>query len=305
VTRIAAPGAPKSCYQPAMQMRAAAVLVASTLAACGSEDSGPPPIAEVSGTIGALAVNSTSLFGLDANGGIVEISLADGSVVGMLPTLLPATELVAAADWVAWIEPEGTGHVVRRRRGDATVESTRTFEPHLAGRADGLFFSDLSLIAKWTDSGVIDRVATPGLTPRVLDVDASFAYVVEGDTSVVRYPLGSDVPEVLFPTSTSVTVSAEQMAYRTGEGVRLRNLFTSFDRLVGAPPPAVQCNLVIAGAAVMCGKYRSLEGVTDELLTDPVNGSVAVGKDLYWVTLNGDVSEIYKTDAELVEKVEE
>ncbi|MCW5807726.1 MAG: hypothetical protein KIT31_35565 [Deltaproteobacteria bacterium] len=285
-----------------MQKRVAAVLIA-TLAACGGEDR-EPPFAEVPGQIGSLAVNDTSLFGIDAMGGIVEINLADAAIVGMLPTLAAAKEIVAAADWVAWIEPEGTGNVVRRRRGDGTVESTRTFEPHLAARATGLFFSDLQLVAKWNDDGVIERVATPGLNPRVLDVDATYAYTVEGDTSVVRYMVGTDQGEVLLPTSMGASIKDEQLAYRTGEGIRLRNLFTSFDRVVGTPPASVMCNLVIAGSAVMCGKYRALEGVVDELLSDPVNGAVAVGKDLYWVTLDGDTSQIYKTDAELVDKDE-
>jgi hypothetical protein len=146
-------------------------------------------------------------------------------------------------------------------------------------------------------------VATPGLIPRVLDVDANHAYTVEGDTSVVRYAIGTDVPEMLLPMSSpGVSVKAEQLAYRTVEGVRLRNVVTTFDRVVGKPPAEVQCDLVIAGVAVMCGKHRSLDGKTDELLRDPVNGSVAVGKDVYWVTVDGDVSEIRKVDAEFVPK---
>jgi hypothetical protein len=62
------------------------------------------------------------------------------------------------------------------------------------------------------------------------------------------------------------------------------------------------CDLLIAGTAVMCGKYRSMNGVADELLTDPVVSYASRGKELYWATTKSGgkpVTRIFVTDAEM------
>ena len=71
-----------------------------------------------------------------------------------------------------------------------------------------------------------------------------------------------------------------ELAYKTAEGVRKRDLFSEFDRVVGAVPETYECELLIAGQAVMCGKFRAFEGMLDELLRDPVAGYAAVGSDV-------------------------
>jgi len=267
------------------------------LTACGDEPAElPPPLAEVPGTLGRLAVNDVSIFAIDAaDSSLIEIGL-DGTIVGKLPTQGAVSEVVAFGDWVGWIEAEGTGQLVRKRR-NAMIESTRTFTPHIVATSEGLFYSDSGLVALWTD-GAPQRVATPGADPTLLDGDSSFVYTQEADTSVVRYPRQGDVSEILLPSSMAATVKRGVMAYRTSDGVRLRDLFTGFDRVVGMPPSTYECELAIAGRAVLCGKYRALDGTLDELLRDPVGGYVANGKDVYWVTTENEVSSIRVVDAE-------
>ncbi len=289
-----------------MSMLARVIWGFVALVGCADEPSGPPPLATVPGTLGRLAVNDTSLFAVDStDSSLIEIGL-DGTVVGKLPTMGAVSEVVAFANWVAWIEVEGTGKIVRRRKASGMIESARTLAPHIVATAEGLVYSDTGLVALWAD-GVPSRIATPAAGATVLAVDASWVYTAEANTSAVRYARSSDMSEVLLPTSMNATVKDGQLAHRTAEGIRERDLFTGFDRIVGAPPTSYTCELLIAGRAVLCGMYRALEGTTDELLTDPVGGYVSLGKDVYWASNDGGAtprSSIRKVDAELVTKAE-
>src|SRR5213075_1166111 len=190
------------------------------------------------------------------------------------------------------------------------VESMRatTASPKLLATAEGLFYSDGSLVALWTEGANPDRVALTGTGAKVIGVDGSYVYTVEADTSVLKYPrAGSDTgdggtaAESVLASSKDATVKDGQIAHRTADGIRERDLSTGFDRIVGAPPADYACELLIAGRAVMCGKYRALDGMITELLDDPVAGYAAVGKDVVWVKSDGDSSTIFRVDAELVE----
>lgn len=266
------------------------------VAAC-SDDAPPkdPPLAEVPSPLERLAVNDSSLFAIDTRDRtLVEIG-RDGTLTGTVPTAGPVTDVVAAADWVAWIETEGTGFVIKRRKGGMT-SSQRAIAPHIVATTDGLVYSDTGLVALWTE-GSPERVAMPPSGATVLNADLSFTYVALADSSVVRYPRQGGEAEQLLASSTGATVGGGQLAHRTTEGIRLRDLFTGFDRVVGAPPADYACELLIAGRAVVCGKYRAMDGMLLELLRDPVTGYTAIGKDLYWIE-GGDVSSIYVVDAE-------
>jgi len=286
-----------------MKLAGGPILVVVALAACGSDaPSLPPPLAEVPGTLGTLAVDDTAIFAIDGDtGALVELGL-DGTLHDPLPTIGAVLEVTAKGDTVAWVEVEGSGTVVKRRVGDAgTIESQRTFDAHVIATDEGVFYSDIGLVASWTAS-VPERIATPVGTdsPRLLDVDGAFAYTLEADTSVVKYTRMEQTSEVLLPTSTTPAVRAGQLAYRTDEGVRLRDLFTMFDRVVGAVPASYDCQPLIVQRAVMCGRFRALEGTADELLRDPVGGYAAAGSDVYWVTSEDGVSSIRVVDAEAV-----
>lgn len=274
--------------------------IAIAVAACGSEDAGAPPLAEVPGTLQHLAVNDTSLFAIDArDSSLVELGL-DGALIGKLPTRGAVSEVVAYGDWVAWIEAEGSGQIIRRRR-NGMLESMRPITPHIAASAEGLFYSDTGLIASWPWEGVPARIATPAPGAALIAVDPSYAYTRAMDKQLVRYTRMADASETLLSDATGVSLQDGQLAYRAPEGVRLRDLFTTFDRVVGAPPADYACELLIAGRAVMCGKYRLMDGMADELLADPVGGYASRGKDVYWVTTRPGaepVSELRRADAE-------
>jgi hypothetical protein len=105
---------------------------------------------------------------------------------------------------------------------------------------------------------------------------------------------------VVLDSTTSAAVKSGELAYRTDIDVRKRDLFTEFDRIVGAVPANYDCELLMAGSAVMCGKFRVLEGAVDELLRDPVGGYTAVGSEVYWVRAEGGVSAIRVVDADAV-----
>lgn len=266
-----------------------------TVAACGGGDSGPPPLAEVSGSLKQLAINDTSLFAIDTTDSkVYEIGL-DGTVIGKLPTTGAVSEVAAAGNWVAWVEVEGSGKIINRRVGTA-IESMRTFAPHIVGSAEGLFYSDTGLVAIWTAGSVPERIATSSTDARVIAVDASFAYMVEADTSVTRYPRLGDTAEILQPTSMAATVKDGQLAHRTAEGIRLRDLLTGFDRVVGAPPAAYPCELLIAADGVLCGKYHAINGMLEERLRDPLSGYVVTGTVVHWVRAEGGTSELHRTD---------
>ena len=291
-----------------MTMLVRGTWIAIALAACGgTEESGPPPLAEVPGTLAHLAVNDTSLFAIDTrDSSLIELGL-DGTVIGKLDTRDVVSEVVAHADWVAWVEKEGSGKIIRRRR-NGMFESMRPFTPHIAATAEGLFYSDISLIAIWPWEGVPERIATPAAGATIIAVDPSYAYTRETNGALVRYMRGVDASETLLADSVGVSVKDGQLAYRTVDGVRLRDLFAGFDRVVGVPPADYACDLLIAGRAVMCGKYRAMDGIADELLTDPVAGYASRGKDLYWVTAKAGtdpVSELRLTDAEAPLVIEE
>ncbi len=179
------------------------VLFVFALAACGTDAPPlPTPIASVPGTLAALAVNDTSLFAIDTDTNtLLEIGL-DGTVKPLLPTVGPIRELTATGNLVAWVETEGTGTVVKRRVAAGAIESQRTFDAHVIANANGLFYSDLGLIAVWADA-VPERIATPPITssPRLLDVDGNFAYTTETDTSVVKYARMDTTSEIVLPTS--------------------------------------------------------------------------------------------------------
>jgi hypothetical protein len=278
-------------------------LVLVFLAACGGGgDDGDPPLAEVQTKLEKLAVNDTSIFAVDTKDGkIIELGLADGAMIGKLPSTGAVSELAAQGNWVAWIEAEGTGKLIVRRRADGTVESNRasTNDPKILATSEGLFYSDGSLVAIWLEGTNPDRVATTGTSAKVIGVDTSFVYTTEQDTSVVKYPRAGDMSDVVMPTSKDATVKDGQIAHRVPEGIRERDLTTGFDRIVGAPPADYACTLLIAGRAVMCGKYRAIDGMITELLSDPVGGYAAVGKNVVWIKTDGSTSTIFRVDAEL------
>ncbi len=279
-----------------MTLRHHGLLLLLAFTACTDEDSGPPPIAKVPGKLGKLAVNATSIFAIDtADNTVVELGL-DGSMIGKLPSVGPVSDLAAAGDLVGWVETEGTRKNVKRRKA-GTVETLSTFSPHVVATTEGLFYSDLGLIASWNDA-TPTRIATPSGEVTLLGVDASYAYTLEAGMSVQRYDRRMDMKEEIVASTLGAAVRDGYLSYRTADGVRIHDLFTKFDALFGMPPAGYTCELLIAGHAVMCGKYRCLEGQTEELLEDPVGGYTSVGRDLYWVKVSGDTSEIFKTDSE-------
>jgi hypothetical protein len=276
-----------------------ALLVLLVAVGC-TDDSGPPPLAKVPGKLGKIAVGTSSLFAIDTGDStLVEINLADGAVIGKLTTVGAVTEVSAAGDLVAWVEKEGNnGKVKRRKAGTVDTLGTLTFAPRILATDEGVFYSDTGIIGLWTDA-VPTRIGSPPGAATLIGVDTSHAYTLEAGMSVQRYDRRMDMREMVIASSQGATVKAGILAYRTGEGVRIHDVFTKFDALFGAPPADYPCDLLLAGRAVMCGKYRALEGETEELLDDPVTGYAAIGRDLYWVKTAGSNSEIYKTDSEL------
>ncbi len=273
------------------------LLVVLALSACGDGDSGPPPLATVTGKLGTIAVNNTSIFAIDTTDDtIIELGL-DGSMIGKLPTVMKVTDLAAAGDIVGWVEVEGSHQIVQRRKaGVVETLPTLTFTPHIVATTEGLFYIDTGIIALWGDAGA-ERLATPAPGAKLLGVDTSFVYTLEG-ASVQRYDRRMDMKEEVVASTMGATVKDGYLAYRTAEGVRIHDLFTKFDAVFGMPPAGYECNLLIAGRAVMCGKWRCLESVTEELLEDPVAGYTSVGRDIYWMRAAGASSDIFKTDAE-------
>lgn len=283
-------------------MKRIAILVG--LAACGGGDSGEPPLAEVEAQLKQLAVNDTSIFAVDAkDNSIVELSLVDGSMVGKVPTSGAVSELVAHGKWVAWVEAEGSGKLIARRKTDGMLESHRasTAMPKILATAEGLFFSDGQLVAIWMEGANPDRVVLTGGTSKLIGSDASHVYTSEADASVMKHARAAEMSEVVLPLAKDATVRDGEIAHRTNEGIRVKNLLTGFDRVVGAPPADYPCELLIAGRAVICGKYRAMDGMLTELLDDKVSGYAAVGRNVVWVKTHGMKSSIYKVDAELVE----
>lgn len=272
------------------------------VAACGGDPEAPlpPALAELPGTLSRLAINDASLFAIEVETNTLHELSHDGAPIGTLPVTGEVIELVAHGDLVAWVEIEGTGTVIKRRRGgpEATVESQRTFEAHVVANGEGLFYSDLGLIAAWGDGNPV-RIATPSpsLSPRLLDVDPAFAFTDEAG-AIVKYARDSAVSEVQLETTRDATVKLGQLAYRSTEGVRLRDLFTGFDRVIGFVPGDYACELLIVERAVLCGRFRALDGNADELLIDPVGGYAARGRDVFWVTTADGVSTIRVLDAE-------
>jgi hypothetical protein len=266
-------------------------------AGCSGGDDGPPPLAKVPGKLGTIAVGSASIFAIDTTDStIVELGL-DGTMIGKLETIGAVTELSAAGDLVAWVEKEGNnGKLKRRKAGAIEALGTLTFSPKPIVTAEGVVYSDTGIIGLWADAVPV-RIATPAAGATLIGVDSSFAYTLEGQT-VQKYDRRMDMKEMVVPSASAATVSAGLLAYRTGEGVRIHDVFTQFDHAYGAPPAGYTCDLLIAGRAVMCGKYRCLDEVTDELLDDPVAGYTAVGRDIYWVKVDGSTSEVFKVDAE-------
>ncbi len=270
------------------------------VAACGgSEDRTelPPPIAEIPGAVDRVAVNDTSLFlhESDANT-LVELGL-DGSEIGELPVAGEVLELAAAGDTVAWVEVEGAGTVIKRRRGGGAIESHRALEGHVIVNDSGVYFSDLGLIAAWGD-GNPERIATPDASssPQLLDVDGGHAYAV-GAGSVIQIELGTDMPLTMIEMADAPTMRGGRIAYRTSEGIRVRDLASNVDGVSGFVPGSYSCELLLVDTVVMCGKFRVFGGNAEELLVDPVAGYAARGADVYWVTIEGDVSRLRVIDA--------
>lgn len=278
-----------------------AMIPLAVLAGCGGSEPTselPPAIAEVVGAVDRVAINDSSLFvhESDANT-LVELGL-DGTVIGELPVAGEVLELAAAGDIVAWVEVEGTGTVIKRRRGGGSIESQRTFDGHVVVNADGVFFSDLGLIAAWGD-GNPERIATPVASPKLLDVDAINAYAID-NTSVVQFERGSDTPLTMLEMAESPTMRDGRLAYRTTEGIRVRDLATNVDGVSGFVPGSYTCELLLVEQVVMCGKFRVVAGNAEEVLVDPIAGYAAAGPNVYWVTTEGDVSSIRVTDVETI-----
>lgn len=251
----------------------------------------------VEGALSRIAVNDASIFAVDEREhAIVELT-RDGELVGRIPALDAITAIVAHGDWVAWIEVEGTGKILRKRAGAAANDTIRGFEPHLVASEEGAFYSDLGLIASWVTSPP-ERIATPEAGAALIGVDTSHAYTREPGAAVVKYARGGDAREVVMASAEGATVRAGQLAYRTADGIRLRDLFTSFDRVIGAPPADYACELLIAGSVVLCGKYRARDGTLDVLLRDPIDAYTAAGGDVFWLARKGDSTAIYQADAE-------
>ena len=275
------------------------------LAACGGGDSGEPPLAEIDASLEKLAVNDTSIFAIDAKDkSLVEISVIDGKLIGKLPTNGAVSSLVATGGWVAWIEAEGNGKLIRRRKVGGMIESMRatTMVPKILATGEGLVYSDGALVALWLEGSNPDRLALTDGGSQVIGADLTYVYTVETDTSVKKYPRSGDPAEMVLPMSKDATVKDGQIAHRTAEGIREIDLTTMFNRVVGAPPADYPCELLIAGRAVICGKYRAMDGMLTELLDDDVSGYASVGKNVVWVKTDGKKSSIYKVDAELTEK---
>jgi len=267
------------------------------VSACGTDDSGPPAIAKVSGKLGTIAVNNTSIFAIDTtDDSIIELGL-DGTMIGKLPTTMKVTGLAAAGDVVGWVEVEGSHSIIQRRKaGTYDTLGTLVFTPSIVATIEGVFYSDTGIIALWGDNGA-ERLATPAAGATLLGVDSSYAYTLEG-TSVQRYDRRMDMKEEVVATAMGATVKDGYLAYKTGEGVRIHDLFTKFDALFGMPPAGYECSLLIAGRAVMCGQYRCLENVTEKLVDKPVLSATSVGRNLYWTQASGTGTEIFTTDAE-------
>ncbi len=268
------------------------------VSACGESDSGPPPLTKVPNKLGQIAVNDTSIFAIDtADDSIIELGL-DGSMIGKLPTVMKVTEIAAAGDVMGWVEIEGSHSIVQRRKaGVVETLATLTFTPHIVATTEGLFYSDTGIIAKWGDVGA-ERLATPAAGATLIGVDSSYVYTLEAAMSVQRYDRHMDLKEEVVATTMGATVKDGYLAYRTADGVRIHDLFTKFDALFGMPPAGYTCNLLIAGRAVMCGEWRCLESVTEQLIADPVTSYTSVGKNLYWTKVSGANTEIFTTDAE-------
>jgi hypothetical protein len=283
-----------------------AMISLAVLGACGGDSDGvalDPPLVELPGTVDRLAINDSSLFVREVGANaLIEFAL-DGTMIGTLPTAGDVRELAAAGDLVAWVEVEGTGTVVKRRRGAGAVESQRTFDAHVIVNREGLFYSDLGLIAAWAD-GNPERIATPVSTPaspRLLDVDSMFAYAVDDTTAITQYTRDSDTTTVTLETSDAPVIRDGRLAYRTTEGVRVRDLTTAVDGVAGFVPGSYECELLLVGpVVVMCGKFRVFAGNADELLADPIGGYAAASPDVYWVTTEADVSTIRVTDVETI-----
>jgi hypothetical protein len=278
----------------------------AALGACGGGDSGEPPLAIVEAQLGALAINNTSFFAIDkADSKVLEIGLANGVMVGKLPSIGAVSEVAAFGTTVAWVEVEGSGKVIKRRKADGTVDSTRpqTSMPKIIANADGVIYSDGMLVALWKEDGSNpERIAITDGNSRVLGADLTSAFTLEADTSVKKWPRNGDPGSVVLPMTKDATVLDAELAHRTSEGIRQLNLTTGFDRVVGMPPADYVCKPLIAGRATLCGKYRAMDGMTTELLDDDPDAYAAIGRIVVWVKTNGTKSELHKVDAELAEK---
>jgi hypothetical protein len=268
-------------------------------AGCSGGDDGPAPLAKVPGKLGKLAVGSASIFAIDTTDStIVELGL-DGSMIGKLQTVGAVTELSAAGDLVAWVEKEGNnGKLKRRKAGAIEALGTLTFAPKPMVTSEGVVYSDTGIIGLWADA-TPSRIATPAAGATLIGVDASYAYTLEGQT-VQKYDRRMAMKEMVVASASAATVNGGTLAYRTGNDVRINDPLTKFDHSFGMVPASYPCELLIAGRAVMCGKYRSLDEVTAELLEDPVGGYAAAGRDLYWVRVEGATTALFKVDSELV-----
>lgn len=281
-----------------------AMISLAVLGACGGDSGVPlePPLVEIPGTVDRIAINDTSVFVREVTtNALIELG-HDGSMIGTLTTAGDVRELAAAGDLVAWVEVEGTGTVIKRRRGAGAIESQRTFDAHIVANLDGLFYSDLGLIASWGD-GNPERIATPPSTPaspRLLDVDGLFAYAVDDTTAVTQYHRDSDETTVTLETSEEVAIKDGRLAYRTSEGIRVRDLDSLSDGVAGFVPASYECELVLVGQVVMCGKFRVHAGNAEELLVDPISTYVGRSPDVYWVTTEADVSVLRVTDVETI-----
>jgi hypothetical protein len=277
----------------------------AALAACGGGDSGEPPLATVEAQLGALAINNTSLFAIDkADSKVMEIGLADGVTIGKLPSTGAVSDVAAFGTMVAWIEVEGSGKVIKRRKANGTVDATRpqTSMPRVIATADGVIYSDGQLVALWKEDGSNPRIAITDGNSQVLGADLSNAYTLEADTSVKKWPRNGDPSSVVLPMTKDATVLDAELAHRTTEGIRQINLTTGFDRVVGMPPADYVCKPLIAGRATMCGKYRAMDGMTTELLADDPDAYAAIGRIVVWLKTDGKKTELFKVDAELAEK---